>query len=133
MLRRNFQMTANMIIYQLAQKCIAFIQQHIIITQAGADKHLFNAGQRRHLTQQTHVFMHIRLQIFARLRIQAFFIATGTNLARLGTTLTAEIGGGTTQIMNIALKIGLLGQPLGLRQNALRTAVLDNRPLMMTD
>ena len=72
----------------------------------------------------------IRIKIGAGLREEALPILTNTIFQLLGAGGMTEVGGGTTYVVNIALKARQLGNKLCLTNDGLVAASLNDAPLM---
>ena len=48
MLRRNLELTRNMVFDKLAEKSVVFVFEHIVVTNPRTDENFFHAGQCTH-------------------------------------------------------------------------------------
>ena len=122
-----------MMLHQLVKKLIIFIVHQIIITDTGADKHLFHPRQRTNRTQDFQVAGVIDLQIGAALWKQAFPVFTGAKFTLLVTGLSGKIGSRAADIMDISLKIRHFCNPLRLIHDGILASGGYHTSLMMRD
>ena len=78
MLRCHTKLSADMIFAKLPDKGIILILHHIIKTDPGPDKNLFNSRQSTELSQKSQIVRMIHDQILAWLRKQALLVGTYT-------------------------------------------------------
>ena len=105
MLRRNFQLTAHMVLAELAQEGGVFVGHHIVKTDAGTNENLLHLGQSPHFLQQLAQFFVADFQFFAGSGVEALAMLAGTAFQLLVAGRGAEIGRGAAHIMDIALEI----------------------------
>ena len=75
----------------------------------------------------------VHLHILADGRGQAVFVLAHARLFCLLAVVTAEVGGGPSHVVNVALKAGLLGQNMGFLYAGFHTAGGYRAPLMEGD
>ena len=128
--RSHLQLAGHMIFHQLFEKRVVLIGQQVVKANAGANEHLFHAGNGPELAQQSQIVAVICNQILTRLGEEA--LLGGTHA--LGQLLFAggltEVGGGAAHVVDIPLEIRLPYHLLGLCQNGLVASGLDDAPLV---
>ena len=108
MLGRDLELTADVILHQLAEKGVVGIGHEVIKANAAADKDLFHLRERLDLLDQLHVFGVIHLQILAGGGGEALASCANAVLELLVAGGIAEVCGGTANVVDVALKVGQL-------------------------
>lgn len=106
-LRRDFELAADVILTQLAEKRVGFVGHDVVITQTGTHKHFFNLGQGAHLAKQLDVIRVIDDHIRAGLGEQALAACARADFELLIAGGAAEIGRRAAHIMDVPLKFGI--------------------------
>ena len=130
MLRGYFQLTGNVVADQLLKKHIAFIGQHIVKADTGADEDLFHIGQVPQLPQKLQIIPVVGNEIFAGLGEQTLFCGTDAGFQLFFAGGLPEIGRRAAHIVNIALEIRFPRHLTGFGQNGLMASGLNDSALM---
>ena len=119
-----------MVVHQLPEKVSLLVQQHVVVADAAADEHLFYPRQPAQAPQKLRVFRVVCIQIFARLRGQAaaIFAAAVLFLPRAGGV--AEVGRRPAHIVDVSLKLRVLGEYFRLPQDGFNAPGSDHPPLV---
>ena len=125
-LRRDFELAADVILTQLAEKRVGFVGHDVVITQTGAHKHFFNLGQGAHLAKQLDVIRVIDDHIRAGLGEQTLAACARADFELLITGGAAEIGRGAAHIMDVAFEIWHLRDGLRFINHGFMAARSDN-------
>ena len=130
MLRSNLQLTGDMELYQLLEEGILLVCQQVVEADAGPDKDLLHTGDLPELPQQGHIVAMVRLHILAGGGVQALPSAAGTLGQLLFAGGSAEIGGGTAHIVDVALEILVLHDHFRFPEDGFVAPGLDNPALV---
>ena len=135
MLGGHAQLAGHVVLDQLAQKrAIGIGVGHDVVeANAGAHEHLLHAGQLPQLAQKTRVGAMIGLHRRAGLRAQAAAVCAGASRALLGASRPAEVGRGTSHIVDVALELGIGRHDAGLVEQRLVGAARDDAPLVESE
>ena len=93
MLGSNFELTADVILAELAEKSSVLVGQKIVKSETGADKHFFDAGQGAELSKERKVVAVVHLEIGTGLRVQTAAVLAGAVCHLLAAGRCAELGG----------------------------------------
>ena len=129
MLRRNLELTADMVLAKLTQESVGFIRHDIVIAQTGTHENLFDLRQRTDFAQQLDVIRMIDDHIRTGLREQALTSGTGAELELLVACGAAEVCGRAADIMDIALEVGHLRDGFCFFKNGFMASRGDDAPL----
>ncbi len=129
-LRRNLQLSADMVSAELPKKGLIGIVNQIIKANTRANKNLFHPGQSPKAAQKHNVVGVIHPKIFAGIREETLVIFTNAVAQLLFAGWLAKIGCRPTHVVDIAFKVRLSNDFLGLLKQRLLTSCLDNPPLM---
>ena len=132
-LRCDFELAADVILTQLAEKRVGFVGHDVVITQTGAHKHFFNLGQGAHLAKQLDVIRVIDDHIRAGLGEQALAACARADFELLITGGAAEIGRGAAHIMDVTFEIRHLRDGLRFIDHGFMAARGDNAALQERD
>ena len=129
-LRRDLELPGDVIAHQLPEKRLGSVRQQIVKADAAADKDLLDAGELSQLPQQRHIIAVVGEHVFARLREQALPVRARALRELLFARGLAEVCGRAAHIVDVALEVLLVRHGLGLVQQRLVAARLDDAPLM---
>ena len=129
-LRGHFQLAGDVVLDQIGEKLPAGVLHQIVKADARADKDLFHLGQLPQLPQEHHVVGVVGVQVGAGLRGQTGPVFTQTVLELLLTGGVPEGGGGAAHVVDVPLEARVLGEELGLPEDALVAAGGDDPPLV---
>ena len=130
MLRRDLQLAADVVAAQLGQEGVAFVGHEIIISDAGADEHLFHARNGAHLAKQGNQFFMADAHALAGGGVEALPVPACA-LAQLAVARgLAEIGRGAAHVVDVALEIGKRGQKARFLQQRFLAAGGYDAPLV---
>lgn len=91
---------------QLSEKFVVFVFDEIIVADAAADENLFNLVDGAYLAQKLQIVGMVDLGVFANVGIKALALLAGSVFCLLFTCGKAEVGGGTADVVNVALEVG---------------------------
>ena len=123
-----------MILHQLFEERIVRVGHQVVKPDAAADEHFLDAGQLPDTAEDLEVVAVVHDHVGAGLRGQTVLAAVAhapEHLLPAGGE--AEVGGRPADIVDIALKIRLMGHPLRLGHDAVRAAAGDTAALMELD
>ncbi len=103
-----------MVFAKFMEKSIVRIVHQIVKADAGADKNFFHPRDGAQLAKQQKVIAMVDIKVTAWFREQALPVCAGTRPELFFTGWSAEICGRSAHIVNIALKIRLVGKSLRL-------------------
>ena len=129
-LRGHLELAGHVIFHQLGEELPVPVLHQVVEPDAGADEHLFDAGDGPDLPQQLEVVGLVGVQVGAGLGGQAGPVPAHARLELLLTGGMPEIGGGPAHVVDVALKAGVLHQALRLPQHALVAPGGDGPPLV---
>ena len=133
-LRGHLQLAGHMVLHQLLKEGIVRVCHQVVEPDAAADKHLFYPRQLPHPAQDLQIIAVVHDHVGAGGGGQAVFAAGAhppEHLFPAGGE--PEVGGGTADIVDVALEIRLVGHALGFLHDAVRTAAGDPAALMQLD
>ncbi len=119
-----------MVLDQLAEKRVVPVGHHIIIPQAGAHEHLFDALDLPQLPQQVEVIGMVGLEVLARGGEQAALVPAQAVPVLLFAGGEAEVGRRPADVVDIALEARVRGDLPGFGEHAFVAARLDIAPLV---
>ena len=131
-LRRDLQLAGDVIVHQFTEERLIFVLvlEHIVIADAGADEHLFDAGYLPHFLQQLRVLRVVRVQVGAGLGGEAAAVFAHSAPLLLLAAGVAEVGAGAAHVVDVALELRVVGQQLRLLQHGLDGAAGDHAALV---
>ena len=129
-LRRDLELAGDVIAHQLVEKCLGLVGQQIVEADAAADKDLLDAGELAQLSQQRHIVAVVGDHILARLREQALPIRARALRELLFARGLTEVRRRAAHIVDVSLEVLLVRHGLGLAEQRLVAARLDDAPLM---
>lgn len=129
-LRCHFQLPTDMMAADLFQETGLLIHQNGVKPDPGTDKDLFHTVERSNFLQDAQIRPVIGAQSRAWLRRDALAVLADPSLLLLGTARFKEIGGRSTEVMDIAFEIGVRDQGLCFVYNR-RFAAPGDDPAMM--
>ena len=130
MLWCHLQLSADVVVHQFPEKILIFVLQKIIVANTTADEHLLHAIHPPQALQKRRILRVVGVQIPTRLRGQTAAALAHPPPLLLGAGGVAEVGGGTSHIVDIALELRVLRQQLRLPHHGLDGAGGDHAPLM---
>ena len=130
MLRRDLQLSADMVHAEFPEEILLFICEHIIETDSGTDKDLLDLRKRPEFPEECDIIRVIRDQVLAWLREQTLFSRTCSVFQLFFAGREAEVRRRTADIMDIAFEIRLVCQIFGLLDNRLMAPNLDDPALV---
>ncbi len=107
MLRRDLQLPGDVIAYQLLEKHVRGVREHVVKADAAADKDLLDAGNCAQLPKKREIVRVVGNQIPARRGEQALPVLACAPAELLFARRLAEIRCGTADIVDIALEFGV--------------------------
>ena len=122
MLRRNLQLTRNVVLHKLSEKVLILVEQKIIVANATSYKNLFYIRQFSDTAQNIKVFAVVNAKVFARPGRKALFTLAQSVLLLHFARWSPKVSGRPSYIMYVALKSGHIGKLFRLCDNALFTA-----------
>ena len=106
MFRSNFQLTAGVFPYQFPKKSVVWVGKQIIKSDTGTDKDFLHLGQLSQLPENVQIFRMVGVNCRTNLRSKAFLALAKSLCQLLFTRWSTEVCRRSTNIMNIALKVG---------------------------
>ena len=131
-LGRHAQLSAHMVLAQLAHERLALVAvgQHVIEAYARAHEHLLHARQFAQLAQKLQVVRMVGVQLAARLRRQAMLVAAGAAAQLRIARRLAIIRRGAAHVVDVALELRVGDHLLRLFHDGLMASHLHDTPLM---
>ena len=117
MLGRNLELTRNVIFDKLLEKRVVLILQKVVKAYSGTHENLFYTFKITQFSQYIQIFLMIYSHIFARSGKQALPIFAGARFKLFFAGREPEIRCGTSDIVDISLKIGVVYDFVRLLQN----------------
>ena len=108
MLRRNLELTADVVLAKLLEERIGLVRHDIVIAKTAANEDLLDLGQCANLTQQIDVIRVIDLKVRTGLGEQALACGAGAVFHLLFAARMPEIGRRAADVVDISLKAGHL-------------------------
>lgn len=133
MLWSDLELSADVVLDDFPQECVAFVRHDIIVAQARTDKHLFDAGQSANFPKQGNIVSMIHREIFAGSGVKALTRRAGTARQLPLAGGTAKIGRGSAHIVDEAFKVRHLRDAPSLVEYGFMAARGDDAPLMKRD
>ena len=128
--RRNFKLTADMIAHKLSEKLIAFVFEHIIISDSGANKNFFNIRKLSDFTQKFKIITVIGNKSRTGLRSKALLPLAKTGFKLFFTRWKTKIGCRPSYIMDISLEIRKFSELFSLVKNRFMASACYKTPLV---
>ena len=133
-LRSHLQLAGHMVLYQFLEEGVVRVGHEVIKTDAAADEHFLHTRQLPHPAQDLEIIAVVHDHVGAGGGGQAVLAAIAHAPQHLlAAGWEPEVGGGTADIVDVALEIRLVGHALGFRHDAVRAAAGDTPPLMQLD
>ena len=129
-LRGHFQLTADVMAADFLEKTGLLVHQDGVKPDPGSNENLFHAIEGTDLFQDAQIRAVVGAQSRAWLRRDALAVFADPPLLLLGTARFKEIGGRSTEVVDITFEIGVRDQGLGFVQNR-RFAAPGDDPAVM--
>lgn len=112
-----FELAGNMVLHKIAEKTSVPVEHEIIEADAGADKYFLDPGQGAQAFQKFAIFAMVDFEVGAGGWGEAAPIDAGAFLSHFVACRGAKVGGGTSDIVDIAFEIGHFCKALGFAHN----------------
>ena len=130
MLGRYAQLARDMVLQKLAQKLVRGIGHSVVKTDAAAHEDLFDARQLAQVAQQLRVAAFVDHHVLAHARPQAALVLAHAVLELLVAGRAAKVGRRSAHVVDIALKLGIAREQLGLAHDRVVAAHLQHAALV---
>ena len=115
---------------QLAQKLVRGVGHGVVKADAAADEDLFDTRQLAQVAQQLRVAAFVDHHVLAHTRPQAALVLAHAVLELLVAGGTAKVGRRSTHVVDVALKLGIAREQLGLAHDRVVAAHLQHAALV---
>ena len=129
-LGRYAQLARDMVFQQLAQKLVRGIGHGVVKADAAADEDLLDARQLAQVAQQLRVAGLVDHHVLAHARPQAALVLAHAVLELLVAGGAAKVGRRSAHVVDIALKLGIAREQLGLAHDRVVAAHLQHAALV---
>ena len=116
-LGRYAQLARDVMLQQLAQKLVRGVGHGVVKADAAAHEDLFDARQLTQVAQQLCVAALVDHHVLAYARPQAALVLAHAVLELLVAGWAAKVCGRSAHVVDIALKLGIAREQLGLAHN----------------
>ena len=123
-LGRYAQLARDMVLQQLAQKLVRGIGHGVVKADAAADEDLFDARQLAQVAQQLCVTALVDHHVLAHARPQTALVLAHAVFELLVTGGAAKVGRRSAHVIDVALKLGIAREQLGLAHDRIVAAHL---------
>ena len=129
-LGRYAQLARDMVLQQLAQKFVRGVGHGVVKTDAAAHEDLLDARQLAQVAQQLRVAALVDHHVLAHARPQATLVFAHAVLELLVAGRTAKVGRRSSHVVDVALKLGIAREQLGLAHDRVVAAHLQHTALV---
>ena len=127
------QLTGGVMLGKLTNKGVVAVEQGVVKADSAAYKDLLHARKCAQLTQELDVALVRHRKVLAGLRREATPAHARPARELLLAGGHAEVCRGAAHVVNVALKVGVVGHGLCLGEQALVAATLDDAPLVKVE
>ena len=129
-LGRYAQLARDMVLQQLAQKLVRGVGHGVVKADAAADEDLLDARQLAQVAQQLRVAALVDHHVLAHARPQAALVLAHAVLELLVAGGAAKVCRRSAHVVDVALKLGIAREQLGLAHDRIVAAHLQHAPLV---
>ena len=129
-LGRYAQLARDMVFQQLAQKLVRGVGHGVVKADAAADEDLLDARQLAQVAQQLRVAAFVDHHVFAHARPQAALVLAHAVFELLVAGRAAKVCRRSAHVVDVALKLGIAREQLGLAHDRVVAAHLQHATLV---
>ena len=129
-LRGHLQLAGYVVLHQLPEEGIPLVRQDVVKANAAADEDLLHPRQLPELAQEAEIVAVVRPEVGAGGGEETLPPGADAFGQLLVTGRGPEVSGGASYIVDVTLEIRVMGHLLGLSQNGVVAAGLDDPPLV---
>ena len=122
MLGGDFELSRDIILYELSKEGVIFIEHEVIESYSRAYKHLFDLRQFFDLFYKLNILAMIDLEVFTRGWCEAFSVCADAVAELFIAGGVSEVSRGAAYIVYISFKVGHFGNQLCFFQDAFYTS-----------